>query len=1160
MKSIADAVSLARLFLILSHQPSASIPSSSRAVIDAMSRPALEIIYEGTKPEVDIIAVHGLGANVDWSWTWKDPEPPERHVKWLQDDNMLPAVVPNSRILLYNYDSTWHADAPRTRLSLCGEELARRVRDFREGPTASRPIVFVGHSLGGNVIQHALLYANSDEGFRSIVMATAGIVLLGSPLRGSKLQFLSQVLASLLRPAGAHDGIVRELASNDPSLRDRLHDFCRMCNTVSIPVTCLFELYESNYGKRGMIGGVLKGMVVDEVSACIDGADRVSLQADHFGLNKYSGPDDRSFQTVSAELRRLCFDAPKNIQRRRTPTPVITDSKYLLAEKPEAKKCLPDLFLTDPYEDMQEMKRKKGSRAKNTCDWILGTDELTAWLGDVSEPTAPPMDVLWLYGNPGTGKSTMSMFLAEGLSEAFSKTPNKTLAYFFCDSGYDARNTARAIVRGLLLQLVQQHPQLIEHVLPKYEERKDRAFDSFDAVWTMFTKACADKGTGRKYCIVDALDECAQDEQETLLKQIEETFGGDQSSGRLNVSILLTSRPYPEIERFLSRFPKKNLVSFDESKRDIDKFIDEKVARLKRNNKYTDSLAGNIMQVLRDKADGIFLWVGLVCQELERTPSRKAVALLEKLPAGLQSLYKQLLDAALEQDEDSDVIKRLLSFVIVARRPFSTRELASACRLYQDEGEEERIQFTIEIIASCRLMIVVQDEKVLLLHQSVKDFLLGDIGSKLRFVNQLQTHNELANRCVECLIEKFSSLQRGGYTKEDGDLVPYSTQFWPEHAQMAAKCFMIEERQGQFFAIDSKIRDSWWKDYTQQGHKMMPSDLSVFHLAARWGLPALIDHALSSNPYHAGAPVSRESPKPYIDTAYRDSHGTTPLEQCARSSHIDILKIMLQRAEPRSHLEEAVVAAAAQNRNSGAELMEVLLDWKGDQVMITEDIVKAAAGNWGSGAEVIELLLDQKGDQVTITEDIVKAAAGNNKSGAKVIELLLDRRSDQVTITEDIVKAAAENVSSGAKVIELLLDRRGDQVTITQGAVTALSSRFGAEVIELLLDRRGDQVTITEDIVKTAAGNWRNGAKVIELLLDRRGDQFTITEDIVKTAAGNLWNGAKVIKLLLDQKRNQVTITEDIVKAAAGNNKSGAKVIELLLDRRGDQSRSRRIS
>lgn len=64
---------------------------------------------------------------------------------------MLPARVPRSRILLYNYDSRWDRDAPKTRLQLCGEDLVRRVHAFRrEAP--DRPIVFVGHSLGGNVI------------------------------------------------------------------------------------------------------------------------------------------------------------------------------------------------------------------------------------------------------------------------------------------------------------------------------------------------------------------------------------------------------------------------------------------------------------------------------------------------------------------------------------------------------------------------------------------------------------------------------------------------------------------------------------------------------------------------------------------------------------------------------------------------------------------------------------------------------------------------------------------------------------------------------------------------------------------------------------------------------------------------------------------------
>ncbi|KAM0531696.1 hypothetical protein ACHAP6_008156 [Verticillium nonalfalfae] len=383
-----------------------------------------------------------------------------------------------------------------------------------------------------------------------------------------------------------------------------------------------------------------------------------------------------------------------------------------LADKSKVKECIRDLFLTDPYTDMQALKRKKGGRAKGTCDWILETHELTVWLGDAVELTSPPTDVLWLYGNPGTGKSTMSMFLAEALPEVFPKTPKKTLAYFFCDSGYDTRKTAAAVVRGLLLQLVQQHPRLIEHVLPKYEERNAQAFNSFDAVWAIFLKACADKATGRKYCLIDALDECEQDEQEMLLKQIEDTFGQARSgAGTLNVSLLITSRPYLEIRECLQNFPKKDLASFEESRQDIHKFVDEKVAKLSRKKSYPNSVARSVTRILRERAGGIFLWVGLVCQELEKVASRNAVTRLQQIPAGLQSLYRQLLDTALQQDDKPDTVKRLLGFVMVARRPFTIRELASACQLYQDEDDEERIQFTTEVIAACRLMIVVQDEK-----------------------------------------------------------------------------------------------------------------------------------------------------------------------------------------------------------------------------------------------------------------------------------------------------------------------------------------------------------------------------------------------------------------------------------------------------------------
>lgn len=89
---------------------------------------------------------------MDYAWKWKD-NTGGRSVHWLEDADMLPADVFGARIMAYKYDSAWHADAPNTRLQLCGEDLVNSLQDFRED-VPDRPVIFIGHSLGGLVIQY----------------------------------------------------------------------------------------------------------------------------------------------------------------------------------------------------------------------------------------------------------------------------------------------------------------------------------------------------------------------------------------------------------------------------------------------------------------------------------------------------------------------------------------------------------------------------------------------------------------------------------------------------------------------------------------------------------------------------------------------------------------------------------------------------------------------------------------------------------------------------------------------------------------------------------------------------------------------------------------------------------------------------------------------
>ncbi|RYP10933.1 hypothetical protein DL764_000369 [Monosporascus ibericus] len=164
-----------------------------------------KVLYPGpddlTKVKIDIVAVHGLGSNVDWTWIWKDRT---KHVHWLRDPDMLPAALPNARIMVYSYESRWHTKAPKTRLELCGEELMEDLHNFRT-KTRDRPVVFIGHSLGGLVVLHCLLFADRIERFKYLPARTVGFLALGTPFRGTKMQTLAEKAAWLMAPAVTQD-------------------------------------------------------------------------------------------------------------------------------------------------------------------------------------------------------------------------------------------------------------------------------------------------------------------------------------------------------------------------------------------------------------------------------------------------------------------------------------------------------------------------------------------------------------------------------------------------------------------------------------------------------------------------------------------------------------------------------------------------------------------------------------------------------------------------------------------------------------------------------------------------------------------------------------------------------------------------------------------
>ncbi|KAL5043563.1 hypothetical protein BDW71DRAFT_210077 [Aspergillus fruticulosus] len=729
----------------------------------------------------------------------------------------------------------------------------------------------------------------------------------------------------------------------------------------------------------------------------------------------------------------------------------------------EERACLRSLFITDPVEDKTALKRRKGERALGTCTWFLETDEFQHWLVPSKATDRDNRGILWLYGNPGTGKSTIATTIAEELPrKPYFRNENRILAYFFCDSSSETNRTATAILRGLLYQMIKQRPILLRrHLLPKYAERRNKLFESFDALWAIFLDIGMDSEDLEIYCVVDALDECEIASQRTLLWQVNQTFNTVNATDEWcsKIHILVTSRPYHEIRRHMATFANKDLATYEAISNDLAKVIQQKVEFLSKRNGYPKSVSTKISQILEVKAEGTFLWVGIACDELAHVQSRNAVQALQALPQGLDSLYRKLLDTATAtcSKDDERVIFDILNFVAFALRPLTVKELSEACQLYPDEDEECRLQFTEEYIDLCRLMIVIQGSHVRLLHQSVKDFLLRVVGE----VDSLNANAALARRCISCIIQSSELEVTNGDSDPNRGFLNYSVSFWLNHTSLSGMDLNGFLELADFFLLESESWVKWLRLYNslQRYHlDRLDAGFSILHAAARWGVPQLIHHALSCTNLDPNNDRLGRGTKLLVDVDFKTAKGVTPLAEAARCGHLESVRCLLEKGPRDQEIKEEVIKAAAENTSNGVEVIYALLEWCSNQFR----------------------------DSVKLKSAVVQGF------GQAVVAFLFSCCEDQIEITEDLIRCAARNIRHGHEIIALILERYRNKIQNSTQLASAIIQNFDEGVVSTLLERGGGLVRITEDIFRAAARHYRN-ENILFLLLDHYADHIHVT-------------------------------------------------------------------
>ncbi|GFF66485.1 hypothetical protein IFM62136_06637 [Aspergillus lentulus] len=864
--------------------------------------------------------------------------------------------------------------------------------------------------------------------------------------------------------------------------------------------------------------------------------------------------------------------------------PISSPEKHDQALTTEEKECLEKLFLADPGDDLNALKRRKGGRAPGTCEWVLVSPEIRQWLGKESPAAGHESNLLWLHGNPGTGKSTMAITLAEKLPEdpLFARE-DAILAYFFCDSSSEKHRTATAILRGLLYQTIQNRPSSLGSLVSKYRGYKDKLFSSFDALWSVLMEIGNRSGL-KLYCIIDALDECDDEALESLLIQLSRTFQpGDSRYNQSGIHVLITSRPYEEIRLYLDEFPNQDIASYPQVCNDLAIFIEQKVKELSIKKHYSANVRRNVAAILNDKAEGTFLWAGLACGELIRVRSRDAVATLEKLPSGLSFMYKKMLDMAVEdRQEDGSTIIQLLTAIVIARRPLTLLELAEACNLYGTDDPEDRVAYVREDVFDCRLLVVIHDDRVMLLHKSVKDFLTH--SQDARVINEQPAHAEFVSRCIDVLTRGLdaerpvvaSILENA---MGDRSFLLYCVQYWPEHAHLAGAEFKIQERHGAFFELDSPARERWLNLFRlfDLSIDSVPFKFSIFHVAARWGIPALISHALSTQILCEPGKTEAENlhlPKDHLINS-RCSNGTTPLEESATQGHLDVFGVLLDLADGQMLLDEAI-AAAIRNRRRGAGLIKLLIDRGRLQAMPESGRMIASTETWDflldyfglefpvseqmlqelcyseNGTDVLSAISRKLQRQLPVTEEVLML--GGLHRDARFVELLLNDVEKRIPISEDFIFFALLNRKHALGIIDLVLAhwQRGslalecpeeDPVLLIMQQLQkpAVLPEKVANVLRMI-QHRGFKLSPSTALVKLVAKtgdvdlykevlrNWetvnlidesnllymaeRMPAEMFDFFLDTLGGELPISARVVEAAAANLEHGWQIIQKL----------------------------------------------
>ncbi|KAF4944299.1 hypothetical protein FGADI_12783 [Fusarium gaditjirri] len=665
-------------------------PENSPPVVEAPGTPELLSTSEssGKNPRRSVLG-RALDRLHRTSWnTAGEPRPEALHddanpaaVFWPID--LLSKDFPDSRILVFGYDSkiTKYSAGAVSENSVFSHAKDLLFALALERPL-HRPLICVAHSLGGIIFKEMLSRSSSSTRceHQNILESVEAVIFLGTPHRGSvDIAAKGEVARSLLSALGVATTpvILDSLGLKNTDLERAQEEFSRLWHTSNFRVKTFQE---------GLILPKLGKKVVPEYSSLLGNyrEHAETLQADHLEMCRYSGKDDPNYRKVAGEIRSTYLlitrankqeSAGYRWKKNYSPTPSISVSHHSGHNFPDqaSKAWLQSLWFPAINRRFETL----GSPAEQTCHWLFDDETFQDWLDSRNQERH--QGLIWIKGKPGSGKSMMmgEAFRRATRRQAKASAPSHTAAFFFSGKGDELEHSVAGLFRSLIYQLCSKYPLFMQSFQEVCDVKtKTGCFGVSETIaWqeaelqAAFEKMILQKSSRKVFLFIDALDECDSSSVRHLAYFWRKITKSAFASG-IDLKVCLSSRHSPSVT--VSDCPE--IIMEQHNSRDISTYLKQ---RIEIGIGIQNTEWKILEEKIRERSDGMFLWVVLVVDDLLRSwdEGRSLEYLtkrVENTPQALETLFSEMLSHF--KPEVKSIAVKLFQWATLSIKPLRLHE------------------------------------------------------------------------------------------------------------------------------------------------------------------------------------------------------------------------------------------------------------------------------------------------------------------------------------------------------------------------------------------------------------------------------------------------------------------------------------------------------